>query len=180
MVVMNSPKVSDQTSCLSYVQQLLDVQLESSDKFCWSPKSNTISYIANDLNNTTGQWSLLHEAAHAKLNHQNYKTDFELLKLEVAAWKEASLLAMNLNMPIDEGYMQDCLDTYRDWLHQRSTCPTCGNAGLQHSSIKYQCHNCFTNWTVSESRFCRPYRRKRNDSKQEKSPSSTKNQTTFR
>jgi len=47
----------------------------------WSPRTKTITYdkaaSADDL-----RYGLLHELAHALLNHNNYRSDFELLKLE--------------------------------------------------------------------------------------------------
>ena len=128
--------------------------------FSWSPEHSVISYAALELSTQEGVWSLLHEAGHAQLEHRTYNTDFELLALEIAAWQEAKLLAKKLDVTIEEDHVQDCLDTYRDWLHRRSTCPTCGTVCLQHNSFDYQCHNCTNSWKVSSSRFCRTYRRK--------------------
>lgn len=147
--------------------------------FYWSPRHQTIAYTESRLGSDEGAWSLLHEVAHALLDHHTYETDFELLMLEVAAWNHAKNVAKGLDIAIDEDYLQDCLDTYRDWLHRRSTCPTCGNVGLQHSPSEYRCHNCHNIWHVTTARFCRPYRKKQLSSK-EKSPDSVKNQTTFR
>lgn len=155
------------------------VSFKPGKSFYWSPHQQTVVYDASLLDQEPGIWSLLHETAHASLGHAIYKTDFELLMMEVAAWEHAKKLAKQLNLKIDEGHVQDCLDTYRDWLHRRSTCPTCGSVGLQHSSSQYNCHNCNTVWQVTTARFCRPYRRKKLSSK-EKSPDSIKNQTTFR
>ena len=124
--------------------------------FCWSPAEKTIIY--KDRADVIGKWSLLHEVAHALLEHQTYQTDLELLMMEVSAWHKARELAPDYGFEIDENHVQDCLDTYRDWLDQRSTCPLCGNTGLQHSAREYKCFNCGTKWQVSASRFCRPYR----------------------
>jgi hypothetical protein len=74
-------------------------------------------------------------------------------------WEKAKQLAESLNYTIDPDHIQDCLDTYRDWLYQRSTCPTCTNCSLQTNSRTYACFNCGTNWNVSSSRMCRPYRK---------------------
>lgn len=135
---------------------LNEVNFITDDSFFWSPDRNEVHY--NPTNTDEGVWSLLHEAAHAKLGHTQYKSDFELLKLEVAAWEEAKDLARHVNIEINEDHIQDCLDTYRDWLHQRSTCPSCSNVCFQNSPKEYRCHNCYTIWYVSNSRFCRPYR----------------------
>lgn len=104
-------------------------------------------------------WALLHETGHALLAHKSYKTDIELLKMEIAAWEKAHELGIQFAIKIDENHVQDCLDTYRDWLHARALCPSCGTRCLQHSSgHEYRCHNCHTSWKVTPSRFCRPYR----------------------
>lgn len=124
--------------------------------FCWSPLDRTIVY--KDTSGELGKWSLLHEVAHALAGHQTYQSDLELLMMEVSAWHEAKKIAPEYGFEIDENHIQDCLDTYRDWLDQRSTCPLCGNTGLQHSARAYKCFNCSTKWQVSASRFCRPYR----------------------
>ncbi len=107
----------------------------------------------------TDEWSILHELAHAKLNHNNYYSDFELVKLELDAWQEAKEIAKNYGIKIDSEHIEDCLDTYRDWLHQRATCPTCQTVSTQRDPNTYQCFNCRTSWHVSNSRFCRPYRK---------------------
>lgn len=179
MAAMNSPKILPSKVFLDSIKPLIrDVTLSQGSVFYWSPKDRTIAYNPSKLETASGQWSLLHELSHAELEHTTYKTDFELLRLEVAAWERAKELAEQVKLTIDNDYIQDCLDTYRDWLHQRSTCPTCGSVGLQHSAREYRCHNCLSVWTVSESRFCRAYRRKVHTANK-KSSGSSKNQTTF-
>lgn len=141
--------------------------------FCWSPAESVVTY-RKDMDKKSAQWSLLHEAAHAILEHRTYSSDLELLLLEVAAWEKAKQLAEKFGLALDEEHIQDCLDTYRDWLHQRSTCPRCSVVSLQVSSSEYLCHNCNARWQVSASRFCRPYRlikhTEQSKSRQNKSP----------
>jgi len=131
----------------------------NSDTFYWSPKDKTVYYKASNPH-ADSAWSLLHELSHALLGHTLYSSDFELLMLEVAAWEKALKLAKTHRITIDNSHVQDCLDTYRDWLHQRSECPTCNMRGFQVTSTQYDCTNCFNHWSVSTARFCRPYRRK--------------------
>lgn len=177
---MSSPKTLPTSKLLKDVQPLLNnVTLLAGETFLWSPKDKTVVYSPLKLAEQTGQWSLLHEIAHATLGHHTYDSDFELLQLEVAAWKEAKQLASSLQIEVDDNYIEDCLDTYRDWLHQRSTCPTCGSVGLQHGPREYRCHNCLSVWHVSSSRFCRPYRMKQ-IKKSTRSSSDHPGQTTFR
>lgn len=125
----------------------------------WSPKSNTITYSESEPVDEL-RYGLLHELAHALLGHQTYQSDFELLKLESQAWDLAAKIGKKYKIKLDDNHIQDCLDTYRDWLHRRSKCPICGMHVLQKSPIAYQCFNCGTAWRVSHRRFARSYRRK--------------------
>ena len=129
------------------------------DSFYWSPKDHSVTYSLSSTQSTIARWSLLHEVSHGILNHTSYHSDFELMELEVEAWSHAQKIAKHYGIKIDPEHIQDCLDTYRDWLHRRSTCPACGVVSVQKDSRTYQCFNCKTTWHVSSSRFCRPYRR---------------------
>lgn len=124
---------------------------------CWSPKHGQISYA--DKKTTYSIEGLLHELGHARLAHEGYVSDFELLRKEVEAWQEAQRMAKLYGVKIDQDHIQDCLDTYRDWVHKRSICPKCKSTGLQQTETRYQCLNCNHSWLVTASRFCRPYRR---------------------
>ncbi len=136
-----------------------DIKFVRGDAFYWSPKDKSVTYGFASDQSEIDNWSLLHEVSHGILGHHGYKSDFELVQLEMEAWQEALILAKNYEIKIDPDHIQDCLDTYRDWLHRRSTCPTCGTVSIQKDSKTYECFNCKTSWHVSTSRFCRPYRR---------------------
>lgn len=143
---------------VSKLKQLLPgITLSSGEQLRWSPKTSTITYREDDTSDEN-LWGLLHEAGHAKLGHTTFKSDMQLLLLEVAAWEKAQELAKQLGVTMDSEHVQDCLDTYRDWLHQRSTCPRCGIVSFQESPRGYRCYNCHKTWSVSASRLCRPYR----------------------
>lgn len=141
------------------VQDYPQLQFEAGETYSWSPKNGQIIYQLRVLNKEVGSWSLLHEASHALLNHRTYESDFELLLLEVAAWERAKRLAKQYGLQINDDHIQDCLDTYRDWLHKRSTCPQCTTRGLQATPTSYKCLNCFNQWGVTSARFCRSYRK---------------------
>lgn len=137
---------------------LANIQFISDNKFCYSAKTKSISYNQKLLNTTTGQYALLHECGHAILNHHDYLSDFDLLKMEVLAWQVAQELANNFKMTINNNHIQDCLDSYRDWLHQRSICPNCHQNGYSTQKNRYNCLNCDYSWLLSDARFKRTYR----------------------
>lgn len=126
--------------------------------FYWSPGTNEIFYRPG-AHGPHGVWSLLHETSHALLGHSGYGSDFELVRLEAKTWERTKQLAAELGVTVNEDHIQDCLDTYRDWLHGRSICPRCGNKSVQQpGGRQYRCFNCHMIWRVSTSRFCRTYR----------------------
>jgi hypothetical protein len=127
--------------------------------FCWSPETKEIFY-KEGASGEQARWSLLHETSHALLGHLSYQGDYELVRLEVAAWERAKKLAAAFDIEIDPDHIQDCLDTYRDWLYKRSICPKCTTKSFQQSDFThYRCFNCHAVWRVSNNRFGRAYRR---------------------
>ena len=124
--------------------------------FHWSAQRKTIYYNAKDENPA---WSLLHELGHASLGHSNYISDIVLLRMEAAAWEQACEFGKQFDITINQDHINECLDTYRDWLYKRSICPTCTAHGVQTDSRVYLCINCHTSWAVSKNRFCRTYRK---------------------
>jgi hypothetical protein len=135
-----------------------DLQFIESAHFSWHAGKKHVSYKKNSKNTLRDMLALLHELGHAILEHKDYKHDIELVQLEVAAWDKAQELANTYGLEMDDEYIQDCIDTYRDWLHLRATCPTCYARSLQASTSRYKCFNCQSSWQVSRSRLCRPYR----------------------
>lgn len=137
-----------------------ELSFVASDTFYWSPETAEVFYKEPVLkHDEQACWSLLHETGHALMNHKSYTTDVELLRMEIEAWERARELGAQFDVVIDEDHMQDCLDTYRDWLNARALCPSCTTRCLQaDSGREYRCHNCHTSWSVTASRFCRPYR----------------------
>ena len=86
----------------------------------------------------------LHELSHALLGHQDYRIDVERLKMEREAWEKARELALLYGVRFDEDLVQTELDTYRDWLHQKSRCPVCGLTRFQTPDSQYHCPSCET------------------------------------
>lgn len=139
-------------------KQMPEIIFTPGKQFYWAPETKQV-YFEDIPDNPIATWSLLHEVSHAKLNHTNYKNDFDLIFLEVEAWEEAKNLAKKFKIKINQNHIEDCLDTYRDWLAKRSACPVCGVRTLQQTNtVRYLCYNCHSKWKVTPSSFCRPYR----------------------
>ena len=91
-----------------------------------------------------------HELGHALLKHKDYTTDVSRLKIECAAWEAGKTAFLKLqksdkidqNLKWDDDFVEDSLDTYRDWLHQKSTCKTCGLTRYQTEDGAYHCPRC--------------------------------------
>jgi hypothetical protein len=121
------------------------------DDFRWSPQEKTIYYPSRSTDLAT----LLHEVGHAILAHNAYTKDMQLLEMERDAWEYARQnLSTHYNVALDDLTTQNALDTYRDWLHARSTCPECQATGVQTKTNLYKCLACRTQWRVNEARIC--------------------------
>ena len=85
---------------------------------------------------------LLHELGHALCRHRDFDTDAKRLKMEREAWEKARELACKYNIPFDEDLMENELDSYRDWLDQKSRCPKCRLTRYQTPDGVYHCPRC--------------------------------------
>jgi hypothetical protein len=121
------------------------------ERFAWSPDAHTVFYDESDPKNTG---LLLHELAHGLLEHHDYSKDIELVAMEAAAWDKAVEVAATYDIEITDETIQDNLDTYREWLHARSTCPECEATGYQSGKSEYTCVACNHVWRVNEARIC--------------------------
>lgn len=138
-------------SISSLVKQLVatypDFIFESSSVYAWSPLEKTIYYADND------PAQLLHELAHALLGHRTFDRDLQLIDMERQAWQYAKeKLAAKYRVDIDEDAIENAMDTYRTWLHDRSTCPNCQSTGVQTDPATYQCLACMAKWRVNDAR----------------------------
>lgn len=124
----------------------------SGDHFRWSPDSQEIIY---DASAQDSEAHILHELAHALLGHSDYDKDIQLIAIERDAWQYAkAVLCSDYDVTITDNVIEDSLDTYRDWLHARSTCPSCRATGLQHKKYHYRCVACHHQWRVNDARIC--------------------------
>ena len=126
------------------------------EQFFWSPEKETIYYTEDP----DAEALLLHELSHALLSHTEYERDVQLVAMEREAWTEALALAATYAIPLSEDVIEDHLDTYREWLHARSTCPACTSTGFQSGHHTYTCPACTQEWKVNEARICQLRRTK--------------------
>lgn len=134
-----------------------DISFEASDDFTWEPSSKTVYY---NPKNPDASALLLHEISHAILGHDQYKSDIDLIKIERAAWQKAESISIEYRQTISHELVESTLDSYRDWLHSRSTCPSCSAVGIQSRNDRYKCPACSHEWRVNEARSCRLMRYK--------------------
>lgn len=127
------------------------ITFSTGEHFLWSPDHQTVYYKADEDGATP---LLLHELSHGLLEHHDYQKDIELVAMESAAWQHAQEIAGQYGVTINEDTVQDHLDTYRDWLHARSSCPNCEATGYQVKKSVYRCVACSHEWRVNEARLC--------------------------
>jgi predicted RNA-binding Zn-ribbon protein involved in translation (DUF1610 family) len=153
------------TELLEKLQQdYPNINFVEGENFSWNSQKQQITYTApikraQELKNCS---KLLHELAHGLLNHQDYHSDVNLLKIESEAWNKASVLAKSLGIDLDSKEQQSSLASYINWAASRSKCPSCHKNGLQIMQTSFICPNCQNKWQVSKSRFTRTYRQKKN------------------
>ncbi len=137
-----------------------DLEFVASDHFAWQPTGSRVVYneAADDA-----VWQLLHELGHGLLGHTAYARDIELISMERDAWQRAISVAHDFGLTLPPDTIEAHLDSYRDWLHARSTCPDCQQTGIQTAEKTYTCPHCRTAWSVNDARTCqlRRYRHKK-------------------
>jgi hypothetical protein len=128
-----------------------DFNFTPGENYLWNPSNNTVFYRQSGIDYP----ALIHELSHAILGHKDYKRDIELVEMECKAWDYArQVLSKKYNIPIRHNDIDDHLDTYRDWLHARSTCPNCVATGIETKKHRYKCVVCNTSWRVNDARIC--------------------------
>ena len=85
---------------------------------------------------------LLHEVGHALLKHRDWAIDAERVKMESMAWAKAAELCEKYGVEYEAEFAEEELDSYRNWLYQRSKCRRCGLTRYQTPDGKYHCPQC--------------------------------------
>lgn len=119
--------------------------------FSYDASEEVINYRPEVLGTNSGKIALLHEISHCELGHFHYQTDLELYAMEIDAWLLTRDLAHKFSVPVSEGYIQECIESYNVWIEGRGTCPSCSNFCIQSSESMFECYNCGTRWRVSQS-----------------------------
>ena len=107
-------------------------------KFLFRPKKS-IFYLEDNEN---FRLLLLHELSHALLGHFSYETSLERIKIERDAWGKTRSLCKTYGVPFSEEFAETELNSYRDWLHQKTLCKTCGLTCLEINSESLYCPFC--------------------------------------
>jgi len=136
------------------------ITFEPGDHFAWNSQNSQIIYRLpeNEKEDNKSSNKLLHELAHAKLKHSDYRSDAELLRIESSAWSLTKELCQNYNIKFNKKEQDESLASYINWASSRSRCPKCQKNGLQTTPTIFLCPNCDHKWTVGRSRFTRTYR----------------------
>ena len=115
-----------------------DFTFRPGHKFLFRPPKS-IYYLESDEN---FRLLLLHELAHALLGHFSFSRSLERLQIERDAWEKTRELCNLHSVPFDEALAEAELDTYRDWVHQKTLCKTCGLTCLEVNSESLFCPFC--------------------------------------
>ena len=115
-----------------------EFRFKNGDKFTFRPPKTIVLGPPEPFS----ELLTLHEVSHAVLGHKTFRMDVERLKMESAAWEKARELADRYGIEVNEDLIQDELDTYRDWLHNKSRCKRCGLTCYQTPDGAYHCPRC--------------------------------------
>ena len=122
------------------------------DGYSWSPTTATITYTDSALPEDIA--TFLHEVGHALCGHASFSSGVELIAMEQEAWAKGVEIADSLAIFIAPETVETNLDTYRDWLHSRSLCPTCAATGIETTLNHFSCLACHSTWRANEARLC--------------------------
>ena len=132
------PKANIDPCYSSIISAFPDLHFRSGRKFAYHPPKTVVVGPPEPHS----ELLLLHEVSHAIMHHSTYQTDVERLRIESEAWDKARTLASSLNIPFLDDFAEENLDSYRNWLHSRSLCKSCGITRYQTPDGRYHCPKC--------------------------------------
>ena len=147
------------------IQSIIDVykstfNFQLNDCYRWNPETRTVNYAKQSISEPKDVSAFLHELSHGILEHEDFEYDVDLLRMEMQAWNLANELSIKHGVDFHEDYSQSCLESYRVWIAERSTCPECDQTTLESAPQSYCCFNCSTSWKVSKQQMCQIQRRR--------------------
>ena len=134
-----------QAFLLTLKEEYKDFSWQLGSRFKYRPEKTIIIDKNSDAPWPFFALLTLHELGHALSHHKDYKTDIERLKIESEAWQRAKReisAHKSWGLEYDEEFAEYELDSYRDWLHQKSKCKKCGLTRYQTTDGKYHCPGC--------------------------------------
>lgn len=164
MDALNMPKTISR-DYIKIIYNFSEYKFVDSREFYWSAIDKTIHFDSRRMGSEEGLYKLIHEIGHAESQHKNFTSGIRLLSLETEAWDKAKDIASTFGLSIPEEFIEHSLDSYRDWLHKRSTCPQCSSIGVESGENEYRCFNCKQKWVVSGDQRSRCYRQKSTQTK---------------
>lgn len=134
--------------CANLVERLSkdfsDLRFRQGRKFAFRPPRTVVfePLTGVDAEYKIYSMRLLHEVGHALSGHRTYRQDLERVKMECEAWRRARSLCERYGVEYDEGVVEQELESYREWLHQKSKCSQCGLTRYQAENGVYHCPFC--------------------------------------
>lgn len=128
----------DATFSAAVKSRFPDLKFISGKKFAFRPPKTIVIGPEEERDDML----LLHEVGHALMGHRDFSMNIQRMKMEVEAWERARGLATEFGVSIDEGVIDRELDTYRNWIDQKSRCPECGLARYETPDGQYHCPRC--------------------------------------
>ena len=132
---------------LKIVADFPDFSFRPGKKFSFRPPK-TIFYPKDynleklDSKSSYFKLSLLHEIGHALSKHHSFDTCAKRVKMEVEAWEKARFLTKKYQLKVDEDFIESELDSYRNWLYQKSKCPRCSLTRFETPDGNWHCPCC--------------------------------------
>ena len=123
-----------------------DFTFKSGKRFSFKPEKTIIFGPSEPFS----ELLILHELGHALSKKYTYKTHIERLKIESLAWQKAKEIYDHykniepdlIKVAWSQDFIEDNLDTYRNWLHTKSLCKKCGLTRYQSDDGAYHCPHC--------------------------------------
>lgn len=120
------------------VRDFPEIQFRNGKKFLFRPPKTIVLGAEEPYDSLL----LMHELGHALSRHKTFDVLATRLKMEREAWEKARELCKIYGIEYNEDIVERELDTYREWLDQKSRCPKCGLTRFQTPDGEFHCPRC--------------------------------------